>query len=73
MQEELDNIIKNFPKLLKYQLDHGIIPNSVMEAAGIPPDTDRDGTIVRRDFPITSEVQQRAKTLSHEVQKQERL
>ena len=46
LQKELDNIIKHFPKLLKYQLDHGIILDSVMEAAGIPPGTDRDSKIV---------------------------
>jgi hypothetical protein len=71
-KEEMDNLKEQFVALMRQQLAYGYVDDDKLEAAGITPDVDRNGNKVSRNFPITSESRQRAKTLSHDVQKQER-
>ena len=71
-QEDTDNIDAKFPMLMKVQLDKGFVPDAIFELAGIPPDLDNNGNIVRRDHAITNENRQRAKTTNHPEQKADR-
>jgi hypothetical protein len=63
-------MVKDFPLILRYQLDHGHVPDSVYEELGYPIDTDMDGNEVRRDATISQENHQRSKCLSHSYQRQ---
>ena len=67
-----DNIIARFPELMKVQLDNGFVPDPVLESVGITPDYNNRGEKVSRDFAITSENRQRAKTVNHPAQQKER-
>ena len=69
-KELYDKIVSDFPSLLKYQLEHGHVPDSVYQNLGYPMDQDMDGNEVTRDATITQENHQRAKCLSHTYQKQ---
>jgi hypothetical protein len=72
-KEEMANVLEQFPSLIDQQLSFGFVDDTKLEAAGITPDTNRAGNIVRREFGYRSEHRHRAKTLSHDMQKQQRL
>jgi hypothetical protein len=55
--------------LYKYTDKHGHVPDEEFERHGFPVDLDENGQPVRRPAGISQEHLQRAKNLSHEVQK----
>ena len=71
--EEYATCRNAFPSLLRYQLQHGHIPDEIFEESGFPVDLNFSGKEVRRDATISQESYQRAKTLSHEFQVQLRV
>ena len=71
--DEVDLCLKTFPTLFKLQLEHGHVTDDVFDQLGYPNDVDPDDNIIRRDGGITKEPYQRAKTLSHEYQRNLRL
>ena len=59
--------------LIRYQIEKGYVPDTVLILAGVTPDTDfSTGEVISRDAPITIENRQRAKTLTHDAVKAER-
>ena len=71
-KDEMNNILHHLVGLLQEQLKIGYLSDEVLERAGIHQDFDNNGKVVRRSFPITSELRQRSKTLNHAVQIMER-
>jgi hypothetical protein len=65
-----NKIERDFPLLLKYELEHGDIPDWLYEELGYPMDKDMDGREVRRNATISQENRQRSKCLSHSHQKE---
>jgi len=70
--EEMENLKKKFVALMHQQLAYGQVEDPKLEAAGITPDRDKDGNIIRRDAPLSQESRHRAKTTSHDAQKAQR-
>ena len=68
--EEYATCRNAFPSLLRYQLQHGHIPDEIFEESGFLVDLDFSGKEVRRDATISQESYQRTQTLSHEFQVQ---
>ena len=58
---------------LKSTVFYGHIPDSLYDELGFANDLDPNENVVRRDETIRRETYQRAKTLSHEYQRQLRL
>jgi hypothetical protein len=61
--------IEKFAVLYHYMDKHGHVPDDIFESHGFPVDSDENGKQVRRPVGISQEHLQRAKNLSHEVQK----
>ena len=69
-KEYKDLILNNFSTLYKVNLERGEIPQEVFNDLGFPMDTNYAAKEVVRDAKITNEMQQRAKVLSHKLQRQ---
>jgi hypothetical protein len=54
-QEEYINVLKNFTSLYLYAAEYGHVPDDILEARGIPRDTDIYGNEVRREAGISNE------------------
>ena len=61
--------MEKFTILYRYTDKHGHVPDKIFESHGFPVDSDENGKPVRRPAGISQEHLQRAKNLSHEVQK----
>lgn len=69
---EEDLCEKYFKELFQYQLENGHVSDDIYDTLGFPMDIDIEGCEMDRRAKITQESHQRAKCLSHVVQRQQR-
>jgi len=70
-QDEEHFLIERLPLLVAEVRTNGHIPEALFQEAGFPPDLHSDGREAPRDYGITAEGRQRAKTLTHDAVKAE--
>ena len=69
----IEKIKTHFKQLYEYQVEHGHVPDSVLEITELPKDKDLQGNVVERLATITNEPCQRCKSISHIAVRKERV